>query len=177
MKENKKKLSNIKIEGGSLIFKNFQGKESLPYNKEGERNFGVLLDDELAKALVKDGWNVKYRPPRDDGYEQPWLKVKVRYDKYPPVVVLINSKGKIRLTEETIDQLDWSIIKNADMIINPSEYPAIMGKDGKEVRPGGVTAYLKSLYVTVQEDDLASKYADIPDIDNVPISEEEVPFN
>lgn len=177
-----KRLSNIKIEGGRLIFKNFQGKENLPYNKEGERNFGVLLDDELAEALKADGWHVKYRPPRpDDDYEQPWLSVKVKYGKYPPIIVLITSSGKVRLDEDTINQLDWTLIQTADMIIRPYEYPAMLDKNGKEIRPAGVAAYLKSLYVTVREDDLAAKYADIPEIgapmNVVDDSEEEVPFN
>ncbi len=174
----KSRISNIKIEGGRLIFKNFQGKENLPYNKEGDRNVGVLLDDELAEQLKADGWHVKYRPPRqDDGYEQPWLSVKVKYGMYPPTIVLINSNGKIRLTEETVGQLDWTQIQKADMIIRPYEYPAMLDKNGKEIRPAGIAAYIKSLYVTVQEDDLAAKYADIPDLMPTAGEVEEVPFN
>lgn len=173
--KNDKNVSSIKIEGGILIFKNFQGKENPPYNKAGDRNFGVLLDDDLAKQLEKDGWHVKYRPARpDDGYEQPWLSVKVKYGIYPPTVVLINSNGKMRLTEDTVGNLDWTQIKNADMIIRPYSYPAMYDKKGKEIRPAGIAAYLKSLYVTVLEDDLASKYADIPDI-NPEITDEDVP--
>lgn len=167
MSNDKKKLSNIKIEDGRLIFKNFQGKENLPYNRAGERNFGVLLDEDLAVQLKADGWNVKRRPPReDDGYEQPWLPVKVRYGIYPPIIVLITSNGKMRLEEDTVDQLDWTIIKKADMIIRPYPYDAMIGKNGEEIRPAGIAAYVKSLYITVQEDDLALKYADIPDIEN-----------
>lgn len=153
--------SNIKIEGARLIFKNFQGKRT-EYNDGGNRNFGVLLTDELAHQLEEDGWNVKYRPARDDDpdhYEQPWLSVKIKFDPYPPIAVLINSKGKKRLDEETIGQLDWSYIKNCDLIIRPYNYPAIKS------RPAGVSAYLKAIYVTIQEDDLALKYADIPDLD------------
>ena len=178
-KDIKNNVSNIKIEGGRLIFKNFQGKEDPPYNREGDRNFGVLLDDDLAEQLKADGWNVKYRPPRqDDDYQQPWLPVKVKYGMYPPIIVLINSNGKLRLTEETVGQLDWTQIKNADMIIRPYSYPAMLDKKGNEIRPAGIAAYVKSLYVTVQEDDLAAKYADIPDIGADPVEEEEVPpFN
>lgn len=160
----RKFISNVKIEGGRMIFKNFQGKGS-DYNKEGDRNFGVLLDDELAERLKADGWRVKYRPPRqDDDYEQPWLPVKVKYGNYPPIVVLINSNGKIRLDEDTVGQLDWTQIKTADMIIRPYNYPAMMDKQGNVIRPSGIAAYLKSLYVTVNEDDLALKYKDIPDL-------------
>lgn len=176
----KKKLSNIQILGGRLIFKNFQGKENPPYNKAGERNFGVLLDDDLAKQIEADGWHVKYRPPRqDDGYEQPWMQVKVKYNKYPPTIVLVNSQGKIRLTEETVGQLDWTIIESADMIIRPYPYPAMVDKNGNETRPAGIAAYIQSLYVTVREDDLAAKYADIPFVDDNPtqVEEEIPPFN
>lgn len=153
--------SNISIEGAKLIFKNFQGKKT-DYNDEGNRNFGVLLDDELADKLKADGWRVKYRPARDDDpdrYEQPWLSVKVKFNPYPPIAVLINSRGKKKLTEETIDQLDWSIIKNCDLIIRPYNYPAIKG------RPAGVSAYLKAIYVTISEDAFAEKYADVRDLD------------
>lgn len=158
----KRVTSNVKIMGARMIFKNFQGKKT-DYNEAGNRNFGVLLDDELAESLKADGWNVKYRPPRPDDPEQhpqAWLPVKVKYGRIPPVVVLINSLGKKRLDEDSVGQLDWSIIKNADMIINPYNYPAMRG------RPAGVSAYLKALYVTVAEDDLALKYADIPDLDD-----------
>lgn len=153
--------SNISIEKARLIFKNFQGKRT-DFNDEGNRNFGVLLDDELAEKLKRDGWRVKYLRPREDDpdhYEQPWLSVKVKFNPYPPIAVLINSRGKKKLDEDTIDQLDWSIIKNCDLIIRPYNYPAIKG------RPAGVSAYLKAIYVTISEDEFAEKYADIPDLD------------
>lgn len=157
-----KVTSNIHIEGARLIFKNFQGKKT-DFNEEGNRNFGVLLDDELAESLIADGWPVKHLRPKEDDpnqYEQPWLPVKVKFDPYPPIAVLINSRGKKKLHEETIDQLDWSIIKNCDLIIRPYNYPAIKG------RPAGVSAYLKSIYVTISEDEFAEKYGDIPDLDD-----------
>lgn len=153
--------NNIRIEGAKLIFKNFQGKKT-DYNDAGNRNFGVLLDDDLAESLKEDGWNVKYRPPREDDpdqYKQPWLSVKVKFHPYPPIAFLINSRGKKRLDEDTIGQLDWSIIKKCDLIIRPYNYPAIKG------RPAGVSAYLKAIYVTISEDEFAEKYADIPDLD------------
>lgn len=162
MSEQRKVTSNISIENARLIFKNFQGKKT-DYNDEGNRNFGVLLDDDLAEKLKADGWRVKYRPPKQDDpelYEQPWLSVKVKFDPYPPIVVLINSRGKKKLTEETIDQLDWSIIRHCDLIIRPYNYPAVKG------RPAGVSAYLKAIYVTISEDEFAEKYADIPDLDH-----------
>lgn len=157
MREERKVRSLIKIEGAELIFKNFQGKASM-YNAEGNRNFGVILDDDLAEEVRKDGWNVKYLRPDEDGYKKPWLPVKVKYGKVNPIVILINSRGKMKLTEETIDQLDWTRIKNCDLIIRPYNYPAANG------RPAGVSAYLQSIYVTIDEDEFEMKYADIPNL-------------
>lgn len=161
MRKERKVTNNIHIEGAQLIFKNFQGKKG-DYNKEGNRNFGVLLDEELAENLKRDGWNVKYLYPKDDdpeGLPQPWLPVKVSFNPYPPIVQLISSRGRIKLNEETVDQLDWTRSKNVDLVINPYNYPAMQG------RPAGVSAYLKALYVTIEEDRFARKYADIPYLD------------
>lgn len=151
---------NINIEGAKLIFKNFGGRET-DYNEAGNRKFGVLLDDELAEKLKADGWNVKYRDPKEDDPEQhrqAWLEVKVRFNPYPPMAFLINSRGKKRLNEDTIDQLDWSIIKNCDVIIRPYNYPALKG------RPAGVSAYLKAIYATIVEDDFSKKYSELEDL-------------
>lgn len=161
MSEERKVMNNVSIPGAQLIFKNFQGKKT-DFNEEGNRNFGVLLDEDLAEKLEQDGWKVRRLRPKDDDpeqFEQPWLSVKVRFNPYPPIAVLINSRGKKSLTEETIDQLDWSRIKNCDLVIRPYNYPAVAN------RPAGVAAYLKAIYVTISEDEFAEKYADLPDLD------------
>lgn len=169
MTEERKVTSNVHIEGAQLIYKNFKGKQT-QYNSEGERNFGVLLNDELAENLARDGWNVKHRKPKEDDpdqYRQPWLPVKVKFGHIPPIAVLINDRGKMKLDEDTIDQLDWSRIKNCDLIIRPYNYPSFGG------RPAGVAAYMKAIYVTVEEDEFEKKYADIPDLDQEPLPFEE----
>lgn len=155
MSEERRITNNIKIEGATLIFRNFQGKQNR-FNDPGNRNFGVLIDDDMAEELLADGWKIKRLRPDEDGHEQAWLPVKVKYGDYPPIAVLITSRGKTKLDEDTIGQLDWTYIKNVDMIIRPYNYPAMQG------RPAGVSAYLKSIYVTVNEDDLELKYADLP---------------
>lgn len=154
------KVSNIKIEGARLIFRNFEGRAG-NYNKEGDQNFGVLMDPEDAEMYIDDGWNIKWLEPKDPEESEllPWLPVKVKFGKIPPVCVLITSRGKTKLDEETVGQLDWTRYSNVDLLIRPYEYPAMNG------RPGGISAYLKAIYVTVQEDDLELKYADIPYID------------
>lgn len=159
-----KVISNITIEDAKIIFKNFQGKEG-PYNRAGERNFGVLIDDDDAKVLANDGWNIKFLSPREedpDQHPQAWLPVKVKFGKIPPTAVLITSRGKVKLTEETIGQLDWSYFKTVDLVIRPYNYPAFGGRE-----TGGISAYLKAIYVTIQEDDLSLKYGDVPEMDDV----------
>lgn len=152
-------LGNIKIEGAKLIFKNFSGIEK-EYNREGDRNFGLLLDEELAEQLKDDGWNVKSFSPKDDPEEVIYyLPVKVKFGKIPPVAVLVSSRGKTRLDEETIGQLDWAIAETVDVIVRPYNYPEFAG------RPSGISAYLKSIFFTIREDDLDLKYADLPYIE------------
>lgn len=159
----KKRVRNdFSIEGATLVFKNFAGKRT-DFNDEGNRNFGVLLDDGLAEKLSNDGWPVKYLHPKEDDpeqYEQPWMKVRVRFNNYPPKIVLINSRGRKKLDEETVEQLDWTKFKTCDVIISPYNYPAMKG------RPAGVSAYLKAIYVTVIEDEFEEKYADLVDLDD-----------
>lgn len=157
----KRVTSNIELEGARLIFKNFQGKGT-QYNAEGNRNFGVLLDDDLAEQLERDGWKVRYLNPKEDDpdqYRQPWLSVKVKFDPYPPIAVLITSRGKKKLTEETIDQLDWSRIRNCDLIIRPYNYPELAN------RPAGVAAYLKAIYITIEENRFEEKYGYLDELD------------
>jgi len=150
--------NTVVMEGVQLTFLNFEGREG-PYNKAGTRNFAVLLDDAIAEAMLADGWNVKRMKPREDE-EDPdaipaaYLSVEAAYDKgKPPRVVMITSRGKTNLHEETVEQLDWVDIQNVDMIIAP--YPwSVNGNHG-------VKAYLRSIYVTIEEDALERKYAEL----------------
>ena len=154
--------NNLTIENARILFRNFSGKEAR-FNPEGQRNFCVIIPDEdLATKLVSDGWNVKRLRAREEGdQEQAYLKVKVRFENRPPKVVLISSSGKTTLTEETIGMLDWADISNVDLIINPYTYD-VNGKSG-------ITAYLKTMYVTKKEDEFEKKYSND---DAVPYFEE-----
>lgn len=155
--------SQIIMEGVQIIFRNFEGKEG-QYNRLGDRNFAVKLDEKTAKELAKDGWNVKYLKanPDYDEPEQAYLQVSVNFKGRPPRVVMINSRGRTDLDEDTVDTLDWIDINNVDLIVRPYEW-TVNGKSG-------IKAYLKSLFVTVDEDELELKYSDVPDA--VPSQEE-----
>lgn len=153
--------NTVVMEGMTIVFRNFAGKEQ-QYNKPGDRNFAVLLDPDTAEAMLADGWNVKYLKVREDdlaedpnAVPQAYLKVTVKYSEKakPPTIVLITSRGKTNLGQDTIEQLDWVDIQNVDLIIRPYEWD-VNGKTG-------VSAYLKSMYVTIEEDELAQKYADM----------------
>lgn len=158
------KDGQLLIENAQILFRNFSGKEGM-YNAEGDRNFCVLLDDALAKELTEDGWNVKMLRPRDDDEEpQPYIQVSVKYrgrsgnTVRPPTIVMVTSRGRTALSESECELLDWVDIKNVDLIVRPFQW-AVNGKTG-------IKAYLKSIYVTIQEDALQLKYADVPEIES-----------
>jgi hypothetical protein len=147
--------SNISIESARIGFRNFAGAAG-KFNALGNRNFCVFLEQDLGKVLEADGWNVRWLTPRDEDEErQPYLQVGVAFGAFPPKIVLISSSGKNILDEETVNMLDWAEIKTIDLIIRPYNWE-VNGKSG-------VKAYLKSMYVTLVEDEFEGKYVDVPD--------------
>jgi hypothetical protein len=148
---------NIMMENVRIVFRNFAGKEG-QYNREGDRNFAVILEDpKLVKALEKDGWNVKYLKAREEGdEEQPYLQVSVNFKGRPPTIVMITSRGRTPLNEDSCEVLDWADIRTIDLIVRPYEW-VVNGKSG-------IKAYLKSIYVTIEEDELDLKYANLDDL-------------
>lgn len=150
--------NTVLMEGVRIIFRNFAGKEG-QYNREGDRNFGVILPPDVAEAMLADGWNVKYLKPREeeeveDAEETPWLSVSVNFDKgKPPKVVLVTERGRTNLDANTVEMLDWADITNVDLIVRPYQWE-VSGRTG-------IKAYLQSMYVTIEEDALERKYAEL----------------
>jgi hypothetical protein len=138
------------VEDARIIFRNFAGKEG-PYNREGDRNFAVVLDHDTATQMLEDGWNVKYLDAREEGEENtPYVQVSVNFKNRPPRVVLLTSKSRTQLDEKTVDIIDWAEIQMVDLIARGYEW-AVNDKTG-------VKAYLQSMFVTIREDALEQKY-------------------
>ena len=144
----------LQIDDARIIYRNFTGVGS-KYNREGDRNFAVVIpNQEIADKLTTEGWNVKVKPPREDGDEPfMFLPVKVKFNDRGPVVYLKSGENKaIKLDEDSIECLDNIDILSVDLDIRPYNWE-VNGKEGR-------TAYLQSIHVTQEIDRFAARYAE-----------------
>lgn len=143
----------LQIDDARIIYRNFSGIGS-KFNREGDRNFAVLIPTEdLADELIAKGWNVKVKPPREEG-DAPFmfLPVKIKFNDRGPNVYLKTGTRMNRLDEESIDCLDNIDIFSVDLDLRPYDWE-VNGKEGR-------TAYLQSIHVTQEVDRFADRYAE-----------------
>lgn len=159
MAPQKKFISESTINDAELIFRNFAG-EARKFNPAGQRNFCIKLPDDVAEQMTRDGWTgVKHLAPKEEGdTPQAFIKVKVNYGSArPPRAVLVTSRNKTSLGEREIDMFDVADIKKVDVRISPFR------REDPDTGDVTVTAYLKTIYLTINEDDLDLMYAGVPD--------------
>lgn len=182
------RLGDLEIAGAEIIFRNFAGRQT-DYNREGDRNFSVVIPDpNQAISMYNAGWNVQIRPKDaatradmkvacrtfeeriaflqqrgelDDALFH--LKVTVSYkykEKAPKIWIYRNSIRKRELMEESnVSTLDKAEIENIDLVINPSGW----SKGDRS----GYMAFLKEAHITIKESSFAEKYRDYYDDDDV----------
>lgn len=159
-------MENLIINDASILFRNFRG-EGTKYNQLGNRNFCVILDDDIAQNLINEGWNVRILRPRDeDDDSRYYMQVKVSYDypQYAPKLYLVANNKKTLLDEDTVEQLDYADLKSIDLEIRPRHWTNDAGEEK-------IKAYIKTGYFVLDEDPFADKYRDEDDGD-----EDEMPF-
>lgn len=145
----------LQINDARMIFKNFRG-EASKYNRAGDRNFAIIIpDEEMANALISEGWNVKIKPPREDGDEPfMYLPVKVKFNDRGPMVYLVTGSRRNRLNEESVSILDNIDIVHVDLDIRPYDWVL---HEGTKDESRGRTAYLQGIEVTQNIDRFAAR--------------------
>ena len=143
------------IDDARIIHRNFAGIGG-KFNREGDRNFSVVIPtQDMVDALVAEGWNVKIKPPREEGDEPfMYLPVKIKFSERGPAVRLVVGNNKpVLLDEESIKCIDEIDIASVDLDIRPYDWE-VNGKTGR-------TAYLQSIVVVQNLDRFAAKYDDV----------------
>lgn len=146
----------LQIDDCRIIYRNFEGRGD-KYNREGDRNFAVIIpDQEIADALINEGWNVKIKPPRDED-DDPFmfLPIKIKFNDRGPNAYLVTGKRMNKLDEESISCLDNIDILSVDLDIRPYDWE-VNGKSGR-------TAYLQSIKVVQDVDRFAAAYEEVDD--------------
>ena len=141
----------LQIDDAIIIYRNFSG-EASQYNRAGDRNFSVLIEDEqIANELRDHGWNVKIKQAREEG-DTPFmhLPVKVKFNDRGPSVYLVSGSNRVKLDEETISMLDSIDMLGVDLDIRPFDWE-VNGKAGR-------AAYLQSICVTQDIDRFAQRF-------------------
>lgn len=141
----------LEIEDARIIFRNFAG-VGTKFNREGDRNFAVVIpNEEIKDELIANGWNVKIRPPRDED-ESPfmYMPVKIKFNNRGPSAYILSGEKVTKLDEESIEMLDEIDIQSVDMDLRPYDWE-VNGKTGR-------TAYLQAINVIQNVDRFGSQY-------------------
>lgn len=136
------------IDGRDIIYRNFNGAVSR-FNNTGAKKFTVRLSEENAIDLKQKGFNVKQKE-LDNGEFTYQLEICINYGSYAPNIYAITGNTKKLLDDNTVKTLQGADIINVDLCIRPYDWEV----NGKV----GVKAYVKYMYVTIEEDPFAGDY-------------------
>lgn len=151
----------LEVEDARIIYRNFGG-AATKYNREGDRNFAVIIpNDEIKDQLVAEGWNVKIKPPREEG-EEPfmYLPVKIKFNNRGPSIYVVSGDSVQRLNEDTVNMIDDIDIQKVSMDLRPYDWE-VNGKTGR-------SAYLQSMEVVQNIDRFGAKYQNRGSEDGLP---------
>lgn len=141
----------IEFDDIRIIRRNFRGEKG-QYNREGARNFCIVLTPDEAAELESRGFKPRIKPSRenpDDLYC--FIPVTVSYLNFPPKIYRIVGDEMTLMTEASVGVLDSSDILKVDCVVNCRRW---------EVNgASGIKLYVNSMYVVVEEDAFAARYA------------------
>lgn len=153
----------IVMEGAEIIFRNFSGRKS-DNNPSGNKNFAVIINPADVDNLTAAGWNIRMLEPRDEDGEPTYImNVFIKYDSpeaFIPEIYQVTKRRKTLLNDSTVCNLDAAEIQNIDLIIRPYDW--------KMGNKSGRKAMVKSMYVTIVEDQFAEKYRFEDEDENTP---------
>lgn len=124
------------------VFRNFAGEER-QYNRFGDRNFGIVIDEQTAKNLERNGWRIRWMKPKV-GAKIPYLFIKVMPNEAIPEITLRSNGNEAILALEEWNTLDYLPIRIVKMTVHAKAWQF----QGKE----GITALLDTLIVTTDKE-------------------------
>lgn len=138
-------ISDLKNE--LIKFRNFKG-ESGKYNKKGERNFVIVIDDVASEKLEALGFYVKHSV-KSNGEVENLLKINVNMEsQWPPEFTVYTKKGDRKWGIDEIANLDKANIIGGEVWFNPYQSP---NSDHK-------TAWLDEMIVAIKDNVNHEKY-------------------
>lgn len=135
----------------------FDGREDV-YNTPGDHNFTISLPEDIAKEMASQGWNVREREGREEGDPPEWtLECKIS-DKFGvPPIFFIKRGRKFRIEAlEELREVRRDSCSKLNVILQPSPWTNGMRS--------GITAYVKEMYVEINESRFAAEYADFEEV-------------
>lgn len=132
----------IEISSAKILWKNFTGELGF-YNKEGSRNFCLLLSDDASVNFFKqNGYSVAVKPSGVEvGEFIRYLKVKLKFNDGEPTIILKSNNKTIRVDENLVSVLDSIKIKSVDMSIKPYHWELPNGENGQIAYLSNMTVY------------------------------------